>query len=52
MTREEFVSRDLLGEQCYLCEKPIKKDQPVRYYGGPFIMHSACIDKIINHTEE
>lgn len=35
------------GGICYLCEKPIKPDQLIRYHGGPYLMHSACVTKII-----
>ncbi len=46
MTPIEFVARHE-GEPCYLCEKPIMKNDEVRYYGGPFIMHSACIENLL-----
>lgn len=47
MTPVQFVARHD-GEPCYLCEKPIKPDQDVRYYGGPYIMHSACVEKLLD----
>ncbi len=47
MSPTEFAARRE-GEPCFLCEKPIMKHQDVRYYGGPFIMHSACIDNLID----
>lgn len=50
MTPGDFVARQThVGDICYLCEKPIKEGDAVRYYGGDFIMHSSCIDKLINH---
>jgi len=38
-----------VGEICFLCEEKIKAEELVRYYGGPYIMHAKCVDKLINH---
>lgn len=38
------------GEICHQCDVPIKEDDDVRYYGGPYVMHSACIDKLIKNA--
>lgn len=37
-----------VGDICFLCGKEIKIDQPLRFYGGPYIMHGFCVDKLID----
>lgn len=41
------AGRHYAGQTCYLCEKRIQKDEPVRYYGGPFVMHASCIETLL-----
>lgn len=42
--REAFIaSKAYVGDHCYLCPEPIKYEDSIRYYGGPFIIHSACL---------
>lgn len=49
MTPHGLVAKNShMGEPCYLCDKRIKKGDDVQYYGGPFVMHSACITRIID----
>lgn len=36
-----------VGEKCYICDKWIKLGEDLRYYGGPYIMHDACIKQLI-----
>jgi len=41
---EDFkANQNHVGEHCWLCKKPIKEGQEIRYHGGPYIMHSECI---------
>lgn len=50
MTSDDFAAKVMHeGDPCYLCESLIKKDQDIRYYGGPFVMHSSCVDKLLDH---
>ena len=37
-----------VGEGCYLCDEKIQQGQEVRYYSGPFLMHSSCIRKLVD----
>ncbi len=47
--RQAFLaSKAYVSEPCYLCGMIIGEHSQVQYYGGPFIMHSACIDKRVN----
>lgn len=39
-----------VGDVCYICDDPIRKDDEVRYYGGPFVMHASCIDTLIREA--
>lgn len=44
---DNFRAGSHSGGLCYLCEKVIKAEEDVRYYGGPYVMHARCIDRII-----
>ena len=45
----DFIAKDNhAGGICFLCEKKIQEGDDIRYYGGPYIMHSACVDKLID----
>ncbi len=49
MTMEDFKARtDHLGEICFLCDQAIRPDQAIRYYGGPYLMHSACVQALMD----
>lgn len=49
MNPSEFVAGTAhTGVPCYFCPDPIEVGQKVRYYGGPYIMHSACVQKAID----
>lgn len=44
--QDHFPARETqVGEKCYFCGEPIRLDEDVRYYGGPFLMHAACLNK-------
>ncbi len=47
MTPEDFMARHE-GEPCFLCEKPVLKNDEVRYYGGPYVMHGKCVDQLLD----
>ena len=47
MTPQNFSAQENHSKSlCYLCKKCIEINELVRYYGGPFLMHTACIEKI------
>lgn len=54
MTHIEFLAgTNYSGLPCFLCDNLIEAEDMVRYYGGPFVMHASCIDKLIDpHGEE
>ena len=46
--RQHFLARKLyVGEPCYLCDNFISEEDNVQYYGGPFVMHSSCINGLL-----
>lgn len=46
MGKDNFLATHT-GDICFLCENPIELRQEVRYYGGPYIIHAACLDQLI-----
>ena len=47
ISRDAFLaSKSYVDEKCNHCQEPIKYGDEIRYYGGPFIIHSACLKVI------
>ncbi len=40
------------GESCFLCRQLIRAEEKVRYYGGPFLMHTVCVQKILDSRKK
>lgn len=44
---EPFLAPETLeGEECYLCVIRIHFNDLVKFYGGPFLTHQSCVEKI------
>lgn len=39
---------NFIGQECIYCPEPIKEGEWIRFFGGPYLAHVACIERIIN----
>lgn len=42
-----LATKNHSGEICHLCKKAIQVGENVKFYGGPFLIHVACLDRVI-----
>jgi hypothetical protein len=50
MGKSFLAKKPWVGTECYVCSQKIQEKDSVRFYGGPFLIHETCIEKIVREA--